>query len=141
MFFLRKAIETDRNWINTCNLGVSRENIINMDDYFILQSVIDQKPIGMLALEMYSDVAYLHSLRFTNGAPAIDKLGKLFDYLMSYCHKQGTKQLYLVAPSTSSWMLELGFEKCNDVPIDLQKSAHYHQVSSNGILLSYPLHA
>ncbi|MCH5585182.1 hypothetical protein MK805_09385 [Shimazuella sp. AN120528] len=140
MFFLRKAVEEDRKWINTCNLSVSSEPIHKIDDYFILQSLVDEKPIGMLAIELHEDVGYLHSLRFTNGIPTIEQLGALFDHFMRYCQKQGKKQLCLVVPPTSKWMLDLGFTPSGEVPESIENSPHYRQVASSGMLLSYPLH-
>jgi N-acetylglutamate synthase-like GNAT family acetyltransferase len=139
LFFLRKALEADRNWINTCNLGVSGEQIERIDDYFILESAAEQKPIGMLAVELHEKIAYLHSLRFTNGAPSIEQLGSLLDHLMVYCQKQGKQQLCLVVPPTSKWMLDLGFVKTDEVPPSIERSSHYQQVAANGMLLSYPL--
>jgi N-acetylglutamate synthase-like GNAT family acetyltransferase len=139
MFFLRRAAEEDRKWINTCNLGVSGEQIDRIDDYFILDSMIEQKPIGMLAVELHEKIAYLHSMRFTNDAPSIEQLGGLLDHLLIYCQKQGKEQLCLVVPSTSEWMLDLGFVKLDEVPASVEGSSHYQQVAPNGMLLSYQL--
>jgi N-acetylglutamate synthase-like GNAT family acetyltransferase len=139
MFFLRRAVEEDRKWMNACSLGVSGEQIDNVDDYFIVDSMIEQKPIGMLAVELHEKIAYLHSMRFTNGAPSIEQLGGLLDHLIIYCQKQGKEQLCLVVPSASEWMLELGFVKLDEVPSSVEESAHYQQVALNGMLLSYRL--
>lgn len=139
MFFLRKAEEADRNWMNTCNLGVCGEKIERIDDYFILQSAVEQKPVGMLAIELYEKVGFLHSLRFTNGAPTIDQLGTLLDHLLNYCRKQRKEQLCLVVPPASKWLLDLGFTRQDEVPASIEKSSHYRRVSSKGTLLSYPL--
>lgn len=140
MFFLRKAGEADRNWMNTCNLGVCGEKIDGIDDYFILQSPMEKKPIGMLAMELHDKVGYLHSLRFTNGAPTIEQLGILLDHLLNYCRKQGKEQLCLVVPPASKWLSDLGFTKQDEVPASIGQSSHYRRVSSKGILLSYSLH-
>jgi N-acetylglutamate synthase-like GNAT family acetyltransferase len=139
MFFLRKAKEADRNWLNTCNLGACGEKIDRIDDYFILLSAVEQRPIGMLAVEMHEKVGYLHSMRFTNGAPTIEQLGSLLDHLLNYCRKQGKKQLCMVVPPASKWLLNLGFIRQDEVPASMEKSTHYQRVSSKGTLLSYPL--
>lgn len=139
MFYLRKAGQEDRKWINTCNLRLSGKPIHQMDDYFILLSLPDQKPIGMLAIELHDEVAYLHSLRFTNGLPTMEQLGGLFDHLMLYCRKQGKKQVCLVVPPSSKWMLDLGFIRLDKVPASVENSSHYQQVAANGMLLSYSL--
>jgi N-acetylglutamate synthase-like GNAT family acetyltransferase len=139
MFFLRRAKEEDRNWLNTCNLGFSGEKIEHMDHYYMLESAIEQKPIGMLAIELYEDVAYLHSLRFAGAAPSVDQLGLLFDHLVLYCQKQGKAQLCMVVPPTSEWLLELGFSPLEEAPNSMKQSAHYQRVSAEGRLLSYSL--
>jgi N-acetylglutamate synthase-like GNAT family acetyltransferase len=140
LFFLRKAVEADRSWINTCNISLSEEQIVKVEDYFILQSVAEQKPIGMFAIELHAETAYLHSLRFTNGAPSIEQLGSLLDHVIIYCRKQGKEQLCLVVPPASNWLLNLGFNRTIEVPTSVEQSSHYQKVASKGTLLSYSLH-
>jgi N-acetylglutamate synthase-like GNAT family acetyltransferase len=135
MFYLRYAEKEDLHWINTCNIGVSGENIDDITGYYILQSIESGERIGMLALEMYEEVAYLHSLRFVGVAPTLEQLGKLFDHLIAYCERQGKQQLCMVVPPTSEWLFAFGFQPLDHIPVTVAASLHYQRVAPAGRLV------
>lgn len=137
MFCLRRAEEADLHWINTCNIGVSGETISDITGYYILQSIESDERIGMLALEMYDENAYLHSLRFVGVAPTLEQLGKLLDHIIAYCRQHGKQQLCMVVPPTSEGLFMLGFEPLEEVPMDIASSSHYQRVAKAGKLVQY----
>jgi N-acetylglutamate synthase-like GNAT family acetyltransferase len=141
MYLLRKANPDDKSLINTWNMGVAGPGVTNIDDYFILIKGTEEQPTGMLAIEWYDQIAYLHSLRLTKGLSSVELIATLFDHLITYCKKEGKVQLCLVVPSTSTWLMELGFSELNEVPAEIKDSAHYQRVASSGLLLVYPLNA